>query len=97
MIILASSKGQQHCPGPAHLTTTLPEFLPQTEQLLKHLRSLSIDQLADLMHMSLPLAERTQAQFHHLDVHNLSAAGSPALLARVRRSRKARNSRAVRR
>lgn len=81
MIILASSKGQQHCPGPAHITTTLPEFLPQTEQLLRHLRSLSVDQLADLMHMSQPLAERTRAQFRQLDVHNLSATGSPALLS----------------
>ena len=80
MIILASSKGQQYRPGDAHPATTLPEFLPQTERLLEYLRNLSCDQLADLMHLSGPLAEQTLAQLHYLDIKNLSAAGNPALL-----------------
>jgi cytoplasmic iron level regulating protein YaaA (DUF328/UPF0246 family) len=80
MIILGSSKGQQHLPADAHLATTLPEFLPQAEQLLHQLRSLSSDELADLMHLSVPLAERTRAQFQSLNVKNLPVTGSPALL-----------------
>lgn len=80
MIIIASSKGQHYRPAAAHCATTLPEFLPQTELLLTHLRSLSTDALAKLMHLSRPLAEQTHAQLYNLDVGNLASTGSPALL-----------------
>jgi cytoplasmic iron level regulating protein YaaA (DUF328/UPF0246 family) len=80
MIILGSSKGQQHLPAEAHLATTLPEFLPQAELLIQQLRSFSSGELADLMHLSTPLAERTRAQFQSLNVKNLPASGSPAIL-----------------
>ena len=80
MIILSSSKGQQHAAADSALATTVPEFLPQAEQLLRHLRHLSTGDLADLMHLSDPLAEHTHAQLHAMDLTSLPETGNPALL-----------------
>lgn len=44
-----------------------PAFLEQSEQLVKALRRLSPDDIADLMHVSSKIAEQNYARFHNWD------------------------------
>lgn len=81
MLILASSKGQDFTPWTGNAALTLPEFLPQSEQLRAHLRTYDTVALATLMRISPKLATQTRDQLAAMHLDSQAAAGKPALFA----------------
>ena len=56
-----------------------PLFLAQSEELIEHLRRLSVEQIAALMHLSPKLAELNQQRYHDFSTPFDSSNARPAL------------------
>lgn len=81
LLVVSPAKTLEYAPAPAAVPFTLPDFLQHSQQLIDVLRPKSPAQIADLMHISDPLAVLNVGRYQAWQQHYAQPEGKQALLA----------------